>query len=77
MSDESPRFLHPRAVRTGLERVIEHQRVTPQEDRVLRGLYEAHLQAEPLVLSAAQVRDFIQREGKAAQEDWVQQLFKF
>lgn len=76
MSRETPSFLHPRAVRMGLERVIEHQRVTLQEHGVLTTLYETHLQAEPLALNPAQVRDFLSRDSKASQEDWVQQFFK-
>lgn len=76
MSHESPTFLHPRAVRTGLERVIEHQRVPLQETPKLAALYEEYLQREPLGLNAAQLRDFLSRESKAAQEDWIQQIFK-
>ena len=43
---QRPEILHPRAVRMGLERVIEHQRVALQETATLAQLYDAHLRPD-------------------------------
>ena len=74
----APDFLHPRAVRVGLERVIEHQRVALNESALLSQVYEQVLQpVSPLApLNAQQLADFLRRESKAAREDWVHALLK-
>lgn len=74
-----PAFLHPRAVRMGLERVIEHQRVSLTETALLSQFYESTLQPEkPLQspIQPAQWTDFLARDSKAAREDWVQTFLK-
>lgn len=76
---QRPEILHPRAVRMGLERVIEHQRVALQETATLAQLYDAHLRPEhPLEapLKPRQLQGFLARETKAAQEHWVQQFLQ-
>jgi hypothetical protein len=74
-----PSFLHPRAVRMGLERVIEHQRVNLNETALLSQVYTQVLQAaEPLdpPLNPQQLADFLARDSKAEREDWIQSFLK-
>lgn len=77
--DMSPSdFIHPRAVRMGLERVIEHQRVALTESSLLSGVYEQVLQPTGSIapLQAQDWADFLSRENKADREDWAQSILK-
>lgn len=72
-----PPFLHPRAVRMGLERVIEHQRVKLTETVPLSQVYEQVLHPpEPLktAVDAQQLADFVSCDSKAEREDWVRRF---
>lgn len=73
-----PDFLHPRAVRMGLERVIEHQRVALTESPLLAQVYEQVLQPPSSIapINEQQLADFLSRENKAEREDWVQRFLQ-
>lgn len=71
--------LHPRAIRMGLERILEHGRVAPQASVLLDQVFNALFASATPISKALQahVARFQECQTPEAREAWLQQLYQF